>query len=379
MRSRVNGCLREKNGIWQMEIYYYDENGKRETSSKTTSLPVKGNKRNAEDMLQERLLEYRENERQNVNGDMLFTDLMLEWLKYIKSHVRGNTYQSYVTNVTKRINPYFQRKKVKLRDLNAKVIQDYYDACLKIVSVNTVTKRHANIHSALDYAVRMNMVTHNPSDSTRLPKKKKFQSDCYTESELSILFEITVGTIIEAPVRLAALLGLRRSEVLGLTWKSIDFKNKMIFINNTCVLEKAKAVYSNKTKNESSNRILPLVPSMETYFIKLQEIQDENKKSYKGSYKNNDLVCKMEDGTPIKPDYLTRTFKRILESTEDIKTIRFHDLRHTSATLLMRKHHQLFDVKEWLGHSDISTTANLYAHYQLEDKEEMAESLGAIM
>ncbi len=379
LRSRVNGCLREKNGIWQMEIYYYDENGKRKTSSKTTSLPVKGNKRNAEDKLQERLREYRENDKSDVNGDMLFSDLMLEWLKYMKNKVRENTYQSYEGNVLKRINPYFQSKKIKLRDLKAKNIQDYYDICLKTVSVNTIKKRHANIHSALDYAVRMNMIAYNPSDSTRLPKKKKFQADFYTKDELDKLFQIVEGTRIESAVKLSALLGLRRSEVLGLTWKSVDFKNKIIHIDSTCILENSKIVYGNRTKNETSNRVLPLVPAVEAYLLELQKIESENKKKFKIGYKNNDFICKFEDGTPVKPNYITTTFRKLLESTDEIKTVRFHDLRHSSASFLLKEGHSINDIKEWLGHSDISTTSNIYAHMLIGAKKEMAQTLGCIL
>ena len=101
----------------------------------------------------------------------------------------------------------------------------------------------------------------------------------------------------------------------------------------------------------------------------------QNKLFYGNAYVDNDFVCKWENGEPYKPDYITHTFKRILDENK-LPKIRFHDLHHSSASMLLKMGFSIKEIQEWLGHSDINTTSNCYSHLQYEAKVSMANKMG---
>ena len=230
----VAGHLREKRGYYHMVLSYIDEYGKRQTPSKSTGLPVKGNKKRAEAMLQEfrqkKELELQErlsgHEQKNLArpSDVLFTQFMLDWLEMMRSRVEVTTFASYSFCIKGRINPYFDEKYpgLKLREITPKHIQDYYTFDMKEngVKANTVIHRHANIRKALQYAFKIGLLENNPADRIERPKKEKFTGSIYNEKELEQLFAAVKDDPIELGVILAAFYGLRRSEVVGLKWSA---------------------------------------------------------------------------------------------------------------------------------------------------------------
>lgn len=375
MKNNVTGNLYEKNNKWQMMISYYDEDGKRKQKSKSTGLSVRGNKRNAERMLDELINQYREDSTALYNKDMQLVDLLDEWLTYMENHVRPNTHASYKLVVDAHLIPYFKSKKLRLHEVTTMDIQKYCDYKLKTISCNTVKKHYANLNQALNHAVRMGLIKHNPASAVKLPKKEKFKGDYYTEEEIEILFSLVRGTVIEPVVRLTAFYGFRRSEVLGLRWSAIDWEENVLVVNHTVVKCGTKAMHVDNTKNETSNRILPLTPNIRTYLKELQKKQKYDKLRLGDVYVENDYICKWDTGEEIKPGYVTEKFKKILDATDEIKTIRFHDLRHSAASMLLSLDCSLKEIQEWLGHSDINTTANIYAHLKKDVKTNMASKM----
>ena len=390
----VAGHLRERNGYYHIVLSYTDEDGKRHTPSKTTGLPVRGNKKRAEQMLlearkeiEEQLL-LRQKERESGSPadpeDTLFTDFLSDWLEMMKSSVAMTTYASYDTTINRRIIPYFRQKHpgLTLRQLTPKHLQDYYTYDMKEngVKANTVIHRHANIRKALQYAFRTGLINSNPADRIERPKKGKFVSGIYNEEELEKLFEVVRGDPIELGVILAAFYGLRRSEIVGLKWDAIDFKNKTITIQHTVTQTymdgKSVIIESDRTKSKSSFRMLPLVPPFEELLYKLKAKQKENKKICGKAYcvKDSEYVYVNEMGERIKPGYLTVHFPLLLEKN-GMRRIRFHDLRHSCASLLNANGVSLKDIQEWLGHSDISTTANIYIHLNFNSKVASANAI----
>lgn len=383
----VAGHLQEKNGMFYVVLNYRDENGKRKTPWISTNLPVKGNKKRAENFM----LDVRRNfvppnvqrieEREAMQkGDILFTDFLLKWLRVAKSTVKLTTYASYEMMATKIIIPYFQILNIKLKELTTEDIQDFYSAQLERVSANTVIHYHAVIHRALKYAVKIKTIQSNPAVNVERPRKEKFIGSFYDKKEINALFDIIQGHPLEVAIKLAAFYGLRREEIIGLKWTAIDFENNTLTIQHTvteCNLDgKHIEVASDTAKTDSSLRTMPLVTNFRAMLLAKKEKQEHYRKLCGRSYCKEylDYIFVNEMGERWKPSYLSDGFKRILEQN-DLRRIRFHDLRHTCASLLLANNVPMKKIQEWLGHSDFSTTANIYAHLDYQSKISSAEAM----
>ena len=351
----VAGHLREKRGYFHIVLSYTDENGKRQTPSKTTGLPVKGNKKRAEAMLMEarqskelELKKLQEEKEAKENGTpqnpnpqdeakIPFTAFMLDWLEMMKPNLDKPTYASYSFCIKSKIVVYFDEffPGLALCDLTPKHIQDYYTYEMRErgVSANTVIHRHANIHKALKYAVKIGLINSNPSDRIERPKKEKFVGSIYNQEELEQLFEVVKGDPIELAVILGAFYGLRRSEVVGLKWNAIDFKQKTITIRHTVTQVtldgKSQIIQKDRTKTKSSYRSLPLIPPFEELLYRLKAQQEMNRKMCGKGYCNDfrEYIYVNEIGELIKPGYITQHFPLVLKKN-GLRKIRFHDLRH---------------------------------------------------
>lgn len=419
----VAGHLRKQNGIYQMILSYYDSNGNRQTKSISTHLPVKGNKRKAEEMLQITRQEFvppvkyekAEHEKQakkrqlpasksgnevkisvpipykNVIGtkdEILFCDFLLYWLHLIRSSIDESTYSGYQNVIEQHIIPYFQPKNYTLADIenNPVYIQDYYTYELneRKVSTNTVIHRHANIRTALQYAFQIGLLISNPADRVIRPKKNIFISDIYHSEELMNLFKIFHGDPLELAVLFGSYYGLRRSEIVGLKWEAIDFVQKTITIRHTVtqamVDGKYKMIYKDRPKTKKSLRTLPLVGPFEAILSQLWKLQAENQKLCGSSYCTDylDYIYVDHMGVLIKPNYITQHFRIILKKY-GLKLVRFHDLRHSCASLLYANGVSIKDIQEWLGHSDISTTLNIYTHLDYMNKVSSANAIIGIL
>lgn len=403
----VAGHLRIQNGYYQMILSYKDENGKRKTKSISTGLEAKGNKRNAERMLtaarQSFSLESSEKKNRlsaaetandsNDNKEIgenspLFCDFLLEWLEMTKNSIEITTYGGYEYTVKRGIIPYFEPKKLTLKDLekNPKVIQDYYQYEIqeRKLSTNTVIHRHANIRKCLQYAYQIGLINSNPADRIERPKKNTFTGSAYNEDELQNLFRLFQGDPLEFAVIAASFYGLRRSEVVGLKWSSIDFDAGTITIRHTVtqatVNGKFIAVAKDRAKNKSSLRTLPLVAPFKELLLRIKEEQADQRRICGQSYCTDYLEYIYLDpvGKLIRPDFVTQHFSLMLEK-KGCRKIRFHDLRHSCASLLFSHGVSLKEIQEWLGHSNISTTANIYTHMDFNKKISSANAIIGIL
>ena len=376
----VAGHLREKSGYYYAVLNYTDSLGKRKTKWISTGLTVKGNKKRAEAILMDARRNFNPEEPKVMNGDILFADYMEKWLDIIKSSVAVPTFASYSTTVKKIVAPYFREKEVTLKNLTAKDIQEFYLRELERVSASSVIHYHANIHKALKYAVKIDLIDVNPADKVERPKKDRYVGSFYDADEVNALFEAAKGTKLELPILLGAFYGLRRSEAIGLKWDAIDFDQNTITIRHTvtsCDLDgKRILVAADTTKTKSSMRTLPLVPFMRERLLALREEQKENRRLCGRSYIKDyvDYVCVNEIGDLIKPHYVTESFPKLLKAN-GLRPVRYHDLRHSCASLLLANGVPMKQIQEWLGHSDFSTTANIYAHLDYSSKLTSADAM----
>ena len=383
----VAGHLQEKNGMFYVVLNYRDENGKRKTPWISTNLPVKGNKKRAENFMMDVRRNFvppnvqRIEEREAMQkGDILFTDFLLKWLRVAKSTVKLTTYASYEMMATRIIIPYFETLNIKLKELTTEDIQEFYSAQLERVSANTVIHYHAVIHRALKYAVKIKTIQSNPAVNVERPRKEKFIGSFYDKKEINTLFDIIQGHPLEVAIKLAAFYGLRREEIIGLKWTAIDFENNTLTIQHTvteCNLDgKHIEVASDTAKTDSSLRTMPLVTNFREMLLAKKEKQEHYRKLCGRSYCKEylDYIFVNEMGERWKPRYLSDGFKRILEQN-GLRRIRFHDLRHTCASLLLANNVPMKKIQEWLGHSEFSTTANIYAHLDYQSKISSAEAM----
>lgn len=377
----IAGHLQEKKGLYYMVLSYKDKSGKRISKWLPTGLPVKGNKKRAEDMLMAARAEFVAGEAA-IDRDMPFSSYLVQWMEIARSTLKPNTAAGYASMIQNPIAPYFQQRGITLGGLQAVDIQMFYTSQLKRVSANTVIHYHAIIHRALKYAVKTDLIDVNPADKVERPRKDRFTASFYDGNEVNRLFQAARGTPLELPVMLAAFYGLRRSEVVGLKWDAIDFENKTIAIRHTVTAcaEKGRRieVAADTTKTASSRRTLPLVPAFQTKLAALKEEQEKNRilcgRSYCTDYLGYVLVDAM--GNRLKLSYISTAFPVLLKRN-GLRPIRFHDLRHSCASLLLKNGVPMKQIQEWLGHSTFATTADIYSHLDFNSKLESADAITA--
>lgn len=375
----MTGSLTEKNGKFYIVLNLY-EGKKRQKKWISTGLPVKGNKRKAEQLLRETLREY-EQAPKTVKSDVLFSDYIRRWLVNVQRKVDPVTYQGYEVLAKRQVLPYFDASGIKLQDVTTQVLQAYIDekrlkgrldgkGGLSPASV----RRHKNILSqTLNEAVKDGLLPTNPCQFLELPKQEKYQSSFYSAEQLQRLFDSIQNEPLYPLIKITALYGLRRSEVLGLKWDSIDFASGRLTIRHT-VSKVTKTVEKDKTKNAASFRSFPLTEEARSIFETAKANEAENQKLFGKAYQKNDYVFKWDDGHPYSPDYISERFSNLLKNY-GLPHIRFHELRHSCASLLLNAGFTLKDVQEWMGHADIKMTADIYGHIDIARKQGMADKL----
>ena len=379
----VAGHLTLKNGRYYAVLNYRNAGGQRKTKWISLGLPEKGNKRKAEAELARIRAEFEPpKEVGDLSSDMLFADYLLEWLEIAKGRLAVATYSSYAAMINKPIGPYFRQRNLTLRELEARHLQMFYSEMLRKVKPNTVIHYHAIIHSALKYAVKTDMLVQNVADKVDRPKKNSFQPVFLSAEEMQKMFEALRGTKLELPVLVAAFYGFRRGEVLGLKWDAIDFERGTISVIRTVTTitldGKQTEIEQQSAKTKSSLRTLPLIGSFREYFLQVKEAQELNKQVCGNcyNYEYDGFVFVDELGERMRVEYLTNAFPKFLES-HGLRRMRFHDLRHSCASLLLANGVPLKHIQEWLGHSDFTTTANIYAHLDYKSKITSAQAMEA--
>ncbi|MCL2399502.1 MAG: site-specific integrase [Defluviitaleaceae bacterium] len=355
----------------------YDDNGKRKLKWIDTGIPTKGNnKRKSEAKLKEILVKYT-TDGIDIGKDIYFTDYMWQWLESARVSLAPTTYDAYKRILDNHIVPYFKSKKLRLTEITPTHIQQYINDRLNVVSHNTVRKHLVNISKCLNSAVMQNIIAYNPVKRIKMPKKIKYTSaKHYNEKQIIQLLECCKDDPLEIVIRLTLFYGLRRSEVLGLKWDAVDFDEKTMVIKHTVVKAGNILYKSDRTKNDSSCAVFPMSEKIIKELMRWRSHQQELKTLQPNDYQDEGYICTFEDGRLISPEYVSHHFTWLLEKN-NMPHIRFHDLRHSSASYLKYLGFDLKDIQTWLRHKDIRTTMNLYTHLDMEAKENIANSLDA--
>ena len=377
----MTGSLQVKKDKYYIVLNIYDANKNRKIKWISTGLPVKGNKKLAEKMLREQLREH-EKEEKPVQSDILFGDAVRQWLKASEIRVDAVTLQGYDALARVHILPYFDAMQIKLVDVDRRMLQKYIDekyhngrkdgkGALSPASM----RLHKNVlYQTLKEAVLSDLILSNPCEYVSLPQSQRYESHFYNSEQVNVLLDKIKNEPIYPLIKVTAVYGLRRSEVLGLKWDSVDFDADTITIKHT-VSKCTKVVEKDKTKNASSRRSFPLLPDIKRLLFEIKQQENENRKMFGKEYVVNNYIFRWDDGRPYAPDYVSHRFVWLLKH-HNLPHIRFHELRHSCASILLSMGFNLKDVQEWLGHSDIKQTANTYSHLDVTRKLDMADKLG---
>jgi len=344
----------------------------------------RGNKKKADGMLQQLRLEYTEKLKAAVepNSDMLFGDFMIFWLSTVKSNLKQTTYSGYYGNIHKVIAPYFNNEGITIRELTSEHIEEFYSEQLLRVKPNTVLRYHANIHKALRFAAKKkDKPWYKPyfMEEVEPPSPNDFDAKFLNEDKVVELVQAVTGRDLELPVLLGAYYGLRRGEVLGLRWSCVDFMNNAILIDHTvCELkvDGERQFVFQTPKSKASIRSLPLDLVFKDILLKRKQEQDEYRQMFGKAYNNayRDYIMVNPLGELMRPDKISKKFHEVAQRLGYGK-MRFHDLRHTCASIMIARGVSMKQVQEWLGHSDYQLTANRYSHLEFQSKIKAAETI----
>lgn len=383
----ITGRLTEKAGKWYAVINLYTTEGKRKEKWIGLDLEAKkGSKTEANRRLNEILAEYNsgkvylmenlskaEQQKRRV-AELPLHEYLVEWLDEYKHSIAPTTYSTYQGMIEARMIPYFEELNISIKDVTGDELNAYYNYLMdQGLSGCTAQKHHNLLHLAFKHAMKKRIIPYNPCDQANRPKAVKYVANYYNESKLKDLLMALKDDPLRIVVMLTIYYGVRRSEVLGIKWSAIDEDEELIHLRHKVIEDKSngKTVIRGMDimKSKSSMRSLPLMTFIREELRKERERQEEMKQVLRGSYNRQyeDYVCVDAMGNLFKPNYVTNHFAVLLRQ-HGLDKIRFHDLRHSCATLMLSNGEDMKKIQAWLGHSTIVITADTYAHLDAQSK-----------
>jgi integrase len=283
------------------------------------------------------------------------------WLEECgKPSLTQRSYERYRGIIEKHLIPAIG--KLRLQDLHPEHIQQHYTNLIdKGLTARTVHYDHVVLHTALRMAVRWQLVQRNVADAVEPPKPRNSEMQIWDSDEVAIFLSAARTTPYYAIFYTALYTGARRSELLGLSWRHVDFLYSQIKIARGLHWTKDKGYILTQTKSPKSKRTIAMSPSL-VLLLKGHKAKQECSRLLLGKpLTEDDLVFAREDGSPLFPNTVSRAWALLAEKI-GLKVIRFHDARHSHASILLRQGAHPRIVQERLGHSTIATTLDIYSH-----------------
>ena len=374
--KKYKGSLQEKSGKWYLVLNVKFQDGTKQKWF-PLNLPVDAPKKDVYQKIAE-INNRVDNEQMGALEDTMLADkygnLTLNYfidlyLEYKKDKVQRVTYDDYCGD-TKTIKKYFSQVNLKLRELNLIHIQGFVNYLIdKKLSAKSINRYLNMLYDIFSYAIFLGILKKNIIKQIERPKVKKIEYHYYDAEQIKDLCKKLEeeDSIYSLPIIITATYGLRRSEIIGLLWSSIDFEQDKIYINNKVICSQKgneKITYSSHImKTKASERTLPLLPEIKVLLKKKQQRITDNIIKAGSKYNNDyvDYVCVDDNGNRLKAHTLYINFTKLLKKY-NMPHIRFHDLRHSCASMLVASKMPIKTIQEWLGHSNYKTTANIYSH-----------------
>lgn len=307
-----------------------------------------------------------------------FGDWLIIWMdEYKKMDLRLSTWENYYRFIKNRIYPTLGH--IPLKDLQTDDIQMLYNKMKKDgAAPATIRKNHQIIHACLKQAVENRLLCWNPADSVKLPKLESKEVRAMTPEEMGRFLAVLEDDRWGAAFLCLLGTGLRRGELLALRWQDIDLEENIIEVKQALAITKTQGLVIDEPKTKKSKRIIPL-PEMVADAIRKHRKRHAEVKLIAKDYEDNDLVFCTLNGKPISPRNFTRKFYEIKKKAGISEEVNLHALRHTFATRLLEEGENLKTVQELLGHTNISTTGNIYAHVSKQIKRKAASKMDKLL
>lgn len=305
----------------------------------------------------------------------LYEEFLRDWLEDKKLSIKDQTYKNYVTIASTHIIPTLGRFQVQ--QLSAVILQKFISTLSGNGLANSYIKKIIDVlNGFLKKAKRLGLITANPMEIIEKPRISKQEISVWDVQDLNQFLSVAKDDRYYLAFLLAIATGMRQGEILGLRWKDIDFGNSTLSVRQT--LSHDGKTLTSEAKTKSSLRTIHLPEDVLHALRRHRHLILQEKLSKGDQYKEHDLVVCTSVGTPVTPRNLSRTWYRLLEQA-GVTSIRFHDLRHTHATLLLKEGIHVKVVAERLGHSNTRMTLDTYSHVQPNMQAEAANAINTLL
>lgn len=319
-------------------------------------------------------------------GNITLKEYLENWMKIncIPSKLQYKTRSSYISIINKYLIPNLGR--LTLDKLKAAHIAAYY---IKMttpkseegagLASTSVLYHHRILHQALKHAVNQDYINTNPADKVKPPRKLRAELVVLSLDQTNYIIANYTKHRIYTPILIALTTGMRLGEIAALRWQNIDLENRMISVSSA-LQRQDKQLVLKETKTNKSRRVIPIPQQTVEHLQIVMQQQATNRENFGEAYDQRGFVCAWEDGKPYNPDWIGKQWANLVEKDVNIPDgVRFHDLRHTHATILLSQNVNLKVIQERLGHESISTTGDIYSHVTPGIQKEAADILDSIL
>lgn len=309
------------------------------------------------------------------------------WLSWKRSRVSERTWERYTTLLEGSVAPALGH--IRLQDLSSQHLDDYYAACLKSergqrkhskLSPTTVHHRHVALKMALKRAVELGMLVRNPADFTQPPRPNRPEMRVLGESEVARMLRALAGTPAELVGRLALMTGARLGELLALRWSDLDLDAGVMYVRQTLVEHLRShddpTWYSFKEPKSGTGRPVDLDAGTIAGLKEHRKVQAQTRLRLGVAWSALDLVISNCIGEPVRPSTASAQFRAVARA-QGFETLRFHDTRHTHATILLKTGVAPHVVSKRLGHASVAFTLQVYSWVLPGQQREAAEGFAA--
>lgn len=376
---------RRPNGTYEIKVSCgYGVDGKQRNQYKSYKPEPGMTKRQIEKEMQRQAILFEEDcKRGQITAAVKFETFAEQWFEeYAKVNLRPTSY-ARMKQLTKRVYPAIGHK--RLDKITARDIQKFITDMLtngrnlnngKPLSRKTAVHHLSFISDVFSYAVRMGMLCDNPCRRVFVPKQEQEEKQIYTIEQVKILYENLKSEPMkyQAYLLLSIYSGYRRSEMLGLEWKDIDFEHDLIHVRRTSQYTSEKGIYTDTTKTRKSKRVSKMPASIMNLLRQFKADQNEEARRLGTKWKDYDRLFTKWNGAPMNPQTPFEWLKGYCERI-GIPFRNIHSLRHLHASLLIFEGVDVVAVSEDMGHSVVGTTLNLYSHMFQEAKARNCDAI----
>ena len=305
-------------------------------------------------------------------------EYLARWLTdYAAVSVAPSTLARYRIAIDKHISAHLGSR--LLAELRPMDIQRLHSTCLgEKLSPRTVVQHHRIVREALKHAVLWQLIPANPADAVSPPRYERKEMAVLDGPEVLRLLEVAEGSFLHPVIFLAVDSGARVGELLGLRWSDIDFEGRTLRIVRTVQRIAKEGIAFRSTKTAKSRRTIRLAQATCEILQAHRDRQDDFRLSQGASYIDQDLVFAQPHGGPFEPVQISHSFGKLIRGS-DLPRIRFHDLRHTAATIMLAKNIHPKVVSERLGHASIHITLDTYSHVLPHLQDEAATAMDEVL